>query len=110
MSTAGFVQAAPAGASAGQLGALLNSIPAIDPSNPGRIYVPDPGYLRISQYTATIAGVVLTGIAFDKAFGWDVIPGAPAGLESCTTVTTCQASQPTTGGTGGSDSIAARCS
>ena len=91
-------QAAPAGASAGQLGALLNSIPAIDPSNPGRIYVPDPGNLRISQYTATIAGGVLTGIAFDKAFGWDVIPGAPAGLESCTTVTTCQASQPTTGG------------
>lgn len=92
-------QAASAGADAGRLGALAVSAPAVDPSTPGRVYVPDTGNLRVAQYSTTISGSgVLTAAVFDKAFGWDVIPGGAAALESCTTATTCQESQPTTGG------------
>jgi len=90
--------AGTAGGDAGRFGALALSMPAIDPNVAGKVYVPDPGNLRVAQYSTTIAGGVLAGASFDKAFGWDVIPGGTPGLESCTVGTTCQASQPTTGG------------
>jgi hypothetical protein len=90
--------AGTAGGDAGRFGALLPSVPAVDPSVPGRVLVPDTGNLRVAQYSTTIAGGVLTAATFDKAFGWDVIPGGAAALESCTIVTTCQASQPVAGG------------
>ena len=90
--------AGTAGGDAGRFGALALSMPAVDPNVSGKVYVPDPGNLRVAQYSTTIAAGVLTGASFDKAFGWDVIPGGTPGLESCTVGTTCQASQPTTGG------------
>jgi hypothetical protein len=91
--------AGTAGGDAGRFGALAVSNPAIDPNTPGRIYVPDPGNLRVAQYSTAVTGGTLTAATFDKAFGWDVIPGGTPALESCTSATTCQASQPTTGGT-----------
>jgi len=93
--------AGTAGAQAGNLnlsGLTAVSAPAIDPSVPGRIYVPDNGNLRVAQYSTTITGGVLTAASFDKAFGWDVIPGGVVGLESCTAVSVCQAGQTTGGG------------
>jgi hypothetical protein len=90
--------AAAAGGDAGRFGALAVSNPAVDPNSPGRVYVPDPGNLRVAQYSTTIAGGVLTAAAFDRAFGWDVVPGGIPALESCTIATTCQTSQPATGG------------
>ena len=94
----GCQAAAAAGGDAGRLGTFSISMPAVDPNVAGKVYVPDPGNLRVAQYSTTIAGGVLTAAAFDKAFGWDVIPGGTPGLESCTVGTICQASQPTTGG------------
>jgi hypothetical protein len=95
----GCQAAAAAGPAAGRFSNLNASIPAIDPTAaPGTVYVPDVGNGRVAQYTTTIAAGTLTAASFVKAFGWDVIPGAPAALESCTTVTGCQATQPTTGG------------
>jgi len=95
----GCQAAAAAGANAGRFGANTPfARPAVDPSTPGRVFVPDPGNLRMAQYSTTITAGVLTAVSFDKAFGWDVIPGGTVGLESCTTGTTCQAGQTTAGG------------
>jgi len=108
--TATGCQAAAAGANAGRFGAFAaGSTPAVDPDVPGRVYVPDPGNLRVAQYSTTVTGGVLTVAAFDKAFGWDVIPGGATGLESCTA--TCQAGTSGNGSgqftTGGSPSAVA---
>ena len=93
----GCQAAAAAGANAGRFGSNAPfARPAVDPSTPGRVFVPDPGNLRMTQYSTTITAGVLTAVSFDKAFGWDVIPGGTVGLESCTT--TCQAGQTTAGG------------
>jgi NHL repeat len=53
----------------------------------GRILVPDDTNRRVSRFLMAPDGTV----TFDRAFGWDVNPGGPAGLEACTT--TCQAGQ-----------------
>jgi len=77
--------AGTAGADAGRLsGFTLMSVPAVDPSVPGRVYVPDAGNLRVSHYDTTITAGTLTAASFVKAFGWDVDPAGGAGLESCT--------------------------
>lgn len=76
--------AGAAGGDAGRFGALAPvSAPAVDPSVPGRVYVPDAGNLRVAQYETTIAGGVLTAASFSKAFGWDVDPAGGTELESC---------------------------
>jgi hypothetical protein len=89
--TASTCQAAgAAGADAGRFATTPTfSSPAVDPSVPGRVYIPDPGNLRIAQYSTTISGGVLTAASFVKAFGWGVDTGAAA-LESCTIASTCQ--------------------
>lgn len=89
----GCQTAAAAGPAAGRWGNPLPFVrPAVDPSVPGKVYVPNPGNVRMDQYSTTIAGGVLTAVSFDKAFGWDVVPAnAETGLESCTIATTCKA-------------------
>jgi hypothetical protein len=82
------------GAAAGQLSNSLNgSTPAIDPTAPGTVYVPDTNNNRVSKYSVTISGGAITAVSFLKAFGWDVAntgdPGdtAPTNqFEVCTTV------------------------
>jgi len=70
--------AAAAGAGGGNLQSLNSSLPSIDPSAaPGSVFVPDVGNARVSRYNTTIAGGVLTGVSFVKAFGWDVVASGP---------------------------------
>jgi NHL repeat len=71
-------KAGTSGGGAGQL--TLPSGIAVDAA--GNISVADVFNHRISQFSD--AG------AFIDAFGFDVVPGGPTGLETCTAVTTCQ--------------------
>jgi DNA-binding beta-propeller fold protein YncE len=69
-------QAAPGGGGPGQLGAPLG----IDVAG-NSLYIADQGNDRVVVYN--------TAGAFLRAFGYDVIPAGPTGLEACTTQ--CQA-------------------
>lgn len=72
-------KAGVAGGEAGQ----LNTPAAVAVDGADNIVVADLFNTRISRFSA--AG------AFTDAFGYDVIPAGPAGLETCTVVTTCKA-------------------
>ena len=61
------------GGAAGQ----LSDVGRFDIDAAGNLYVPDEANRRISVFT--------TQGVFQRAFGFDVIPGGPAGLETCTT-------------------------
>jgi tripartite motif-containing protein 71 len=67
------------GGGAGQ----LNGPKGVSLDAAGNLYVADQGHNRISVFTAD--GTFL------RAFGFDVIPGAPTGFEVCTATTTCKA-------------------
>jgi NHL repeat len=71
-------QAGVAGAAAGQLDSPLGV--ATDPG--GRLFVAESSNNRVSEFT--------TQGAFVRAFGFDVVPGGAAGLESCTAGTGCK--------------------
>ncbi len=76
----GCQAAAAGGGGAGRFGTwnvATPSRPAVDPSVPGRVYVPDTANLRVSQYETSIAGGVLTGASFVKVFGSDVVSTGP---------------------------------
>ena len=104
--------AAAAGAAGGNLQSLTASVPSIDPTAaPGTLYVPDVGNARVSRYTTTITGGVLTGVSFVKAFGWDVVSTGPGDdttapvneLENCVPANgdVCKAGLATPGGGSG---------
>ena len=103
--------AAAAGAAGGNLQSLNASIPSIDPNVAGSLYVPDVGNARVSRYSTTIAGGVLTGVSFVKAFGWDVVSSGPGDdttapvneLENCVPANgdVCKAGLGTPGGGSG---------
>lgn len=69
----------------------------------GRLLVGEYSNNRISRFTLSDDGTA----TFDRAIGWDVIPGGAAALEACTS--TCQAGQAAAGAAGslnGPDGIA----
>ncbi len=71
-------QAGVPGATAGQLSSPLG----VATSAAGRLFVAESANNRVSEFTAQGA--------FVRAFGFDVIPGGAAGLESCTAGTGCK--------------------
>ncbi len=71
-------QEGSAGSAASQFGAMAGeagagSSPALSPVD-GHLYVPEPGNRRISVFSLTLSGSEVTGAAFIKAFGPDVVP------------------------------------
>ena len=62
------------------------SVRALAHDAAGNIYATHPNLHRVSVFDGDGD--------FLRAFGFDVIPGGPAGLETCTVATTCQAGTP----------------
>jgi NHL repeat len=73
-------QTATSGSAAGQ---FLSPYDVAANTAGDRLYVPEAGNNRVSQFNATPD--------FVNAWGFDVIPGGGAGFEVCTTATTCKA-------------------
>ena len=71
----------PTGGQAGKFGAEIG-YPAVDPA--GNIYVADSANRRVDVFTPTISGGLVTGVAFVRAFGFDVSTAAGTGFEVCT--------------------------
>lgn len=71
-------QAATRGEGGGQLGNGGSiGMPAIDPTD-GHLYVPDNGANhRIEEFAPTYTAGQLSGVAFVKALGWDVVASGP---------------------------------
>lgn len=66
------------GSQAGQFSNLSGAKPAVDPNVSGRVFVPDNGNLRVSQYSVSIGSDgKLASVSFDKAFGSDVVATGP---------------------------------
>ncbi len=59
--------------------------------DPTGIAVDANGSVYVSEYTNARVSIFNADGTFARAFGWDVIPGGPAGLEVCTTATGCKA-------------------
>lgn len=96
-------QIGAAGDKGGQVGSG-NTTPrgiAVDPAN-GNILIANASNLRIDEFDPTIEAGALTGIAFVKAFGWDVIVnGSPSDPGNVTTFQICTAAADCKAGTAG---------
>jgi hypothetical protein len=68
-------QAGTSGGKAGQLAASVG-YPAIDPTT-GNVVVADSANRRVDVYTPTITAGEITAIAFQRAYGWNVVSSGP---------------------------------
>jgi hypothetical protein len=71
-------KAGSSGAGAGQFASMIGeaqqgSGPAVSPLN-GHLLVPQPANRRVDEYSFTLSGSEVTGVAFVKGFGGDVTP------------------------------------
>jgi hypothetical protein len=93
----GSLEGGGAGQFDGQIG-HPDVAPAGSPHE-GDLYIADARNNRIDEFKPTLSGGVVTGVAFVRAFGWDVVESGPDNIPAANEVQTIAIPAAVTGGT-----------
>lgn len=85
--SADVCKAGTPGTGTGQIAGNGTSLPAVDPTN-GHLYVPDGVNARVQEFAPTLnPAKEVTGIAFARSLGWDVVESGPDQSHEIQTIT-----------------------